>query len=361
MSFTFTCGICGQELEADDDYAGKQVNCPACGKEITVPEHQEPEEDDSSRQASLEAEKKSELEKQAELEEKRDALQKELNADVTRLKELIVTKIKLGDYESAFNFARDEYCTEEDILVFLLEISYRDHNYDKALEYAEKLIEKSPDSSVGYRWKAEILDDGFGSVEESIRCSTKAIELNPKDTEAYVIRGNTKRWMTPPDLHGATADYMSAIKIDRKCSQAFSGIGWIAMNGAYNALDNGKQQDVKEMAKQAEEWFQTAIGENKGLNYGAWQGLAAAKELLGASEDEFLPLLDMAIKLSPRFKHAYIQRAKAKLNRDTPPLEEIIQDYARAIAFTEDSAKIDRNWLKELMVLLASYFKIDEN
>lgn len=361
MSFTFTCEACGQALEADNDLAGKLVNCPACGKEITVPKPQEVEEDDSRKQASLEAEKEAEQEKLAELEEKREALHEELCADVARLKGVIIDKIRLGDYEQAFNFVKNEYCTEEDIILFLLEISYREHRYDLALKYAEEMIEKCPDSSVGYRWKAEILDDGFANVEESIRCSTKALELNPKDTEAYVIRGNTKRWMSPPDLDGATDDYMSALKIDRKCCRAFSGIGWIAMNGAYNALQNGSQQDVKEMAKQAEEWFQTAIGENKGLNYGAWQGLAAAKELLGASEDEFLPLLDMAIKLSPRFKHAYIQRAKAKLNRDTPPLEEIIQDYARAIAFTEDSAKIDRNWLKELMVLLASYFKIDEN
>lgn len=360
MSFTFTCGICGQELEADDDYAGKQVNCPACGKEITVPEHQEPEEDDSSRQASLEAEKKSELEKLAELEEKRDALHEELCADAARLRELIVDIIRLGNYDQAFKFAKDECCTEEDILVFLLEISYRDHNYDKALEYAEKLIEKSPDSSVGYRWKAQILDDGFGRMDESLRCSTKAIELNPKDTEAYVIRGNTKRWMSPPDLDGATDDYMAAIKINRKCCRAFSGIGWIAMNEAYDALDNGKQQDAKEMAEKAEEWFQTAIGEDNELIYGAFQGLAAAKALLGASEDEFLPLLDMAIKLSPKFTHAYIQRANAKLNRDIPPLEEIIHDYARAIAYSRDFSKISRTWLEKLRDLLETYCDEDE-
>ena len=359
MSFTFNCECCGQKLEAEDELAGEQVNCPACGKEIAVPEPQVDEDDDGDKMASLHAEKEAEQRTLAELTGKRDALQKELTADVARLKELIVTKIKLGDYESAFNFARDEYCTEEDILVFLLEISFREHNFDIALKYAEELIEKCPDSSVGYRWKAEILDDGFGEMEESIRFSTKAIELNPKDARAYAIRGNTKRWMRVLDAEGAMADYIKAIEIDEKCGSAYSGLGWLALYAARGSDDVSKSRELAEKARKLFFSSMGADGENV-LNYGALQGLAAVMEFQGEPEEEFMPALEKAIELSPQFPHAYVQRAMVKLKRDNPPLDEIIQDYARAIAFSRDFSKVSRTWLEKLRDLLEAYCEEDE-
>lgn len=49
MSFTFTCEACGQKLEAEDEFAGKQANCPACGKEIIVPTLQEQAEREANK------------------------------------------------------------------------------------------------------------------------------------------------------------------------------------------------------------------------------------------------------------------------------------------------------------------------
>jgi len=33
----FICPQCQQEIEASDDMAGQQVECPACGARLTVP------------------------------------------------------------------------------------------------------------------------------------------------------------------------------------------------------------------------------------------------------------------------------------------------------------------------------------
>ena len=81
MSFTFNCKCCGQKLEAEDELAGEQVNCPACGKEIAVPEPRENGGDDGDNLSSLHAEKEAEQRKTAELVKKRDALQKELKLE----------------------------------------------------------------------------------------------------------------------------------------------------------------------------------------------------------------------------------------------------------------------------------------
>lgn len=188
MSITFSCVFCGQKLDTEDAYQGQQFECPVCGQSITVP--------------SAYGNGK--------------GVSKENNSCNNGYpnKKLAISKIKHGQFEEAFKFAHNSACTEEDILTFLLKISFRDHDFMNTLTYAERLIELHSQSSIGYRWKAENLDDGYDKTKESIRFSTKAIELDPNDAYAYVIRGNTKRWMEPADFEGATKDYNAAINID---------------------------------------------------------------------------------------------------------------------------------------------------
>ncbi len=38
MDLVFNCPMCDQELEVDDSGAGEEINCPACGKAIRIPE-----------------------------------------------------------------------------------------------------------------------------------------------------------------------------------------------------------------------------------------------------------------------------------------------------------------------------------
>ena len=40
-TFKFACPHCGQHLEAEPDWAGMEVECPTCGKAITVPDPQQ--------------------------------------------------------------------------------------------------------------------------------------------------------------------------------------------------------------------------------------------------------------------------------------------------------------------------------
>jgi hypothetical protein len=37
MDVTFSCPSCKQELEADDSWAGKEIQCPSCGATFTIP------------------------------------------------------------------------------------------------------------------------------------------------------------------------------------------------------------------------------------------------------------------------------------------------------------------------------------
>src|SRR5579872_1008627 len=38
MDLVFNCPMCDQELEVDASGAGEEINCPACGKAIRIPE-----------------------------------------------------------------------------------------------------------------------------------------------------------------------------------------------------------------------------------------------------------------------------------------------------------------------------------
>src|ERR671925_353520 len=36
-SHKFACPLCSQHIECDDQYAGRQIKCPACGGDILIP------------------------------------------------------------------------------------------------------------------------------------------------------------------------------------------------------------------------------------------------------------------------------------------------------------------------------------
>lgn len=330
MNFAFYCVFCGQKLEIEEEYSGQQCECPICGKFITVP----------FANAKLEIQSESNSHGQT---------------DTHRYKKAI-SDIKRGEYEEAFRFAKVSSCTEDDILLFLLEISTREQDYGKALNYSDKLIELHPKSSIGYRWKAEILDDGYGKTEESISCSTKAIELEPNDANAYVIRGNTKRWMNPPDTEGAITDYKTALKIDDNCGTAYSGLAWSTLSMLYSVEEKERNSSkFEELAKKTEMLFRKAMEMAEPENYGAFQGLAAIHEIMGHPENECLSILEHAIRLSPRSGYLYIQRANLKRRIRTTMINDLIQDYARGIGYSQDFSRISPQWISTLKDLLVSY------
>src|SRR5664279_4509956 len=38
MEFRFSCSSCGQKLKAEEEHAGRRVDCPHCGAEFCVPQ-----------------------------------------------------------------------------------------------------------------------------------------------------------------------------------------------------------------------------------------------------------------------------------------------------------------------------------
>ena len=51
QDINFDCPFCNQNLDAPSDMAGAAINCPACGKEISIPEAETPVEPTPTEQS----------------------------------------------------------------------------------------------------------------------------------------------------------------------------------------------------------------------------------------------------------------------------------------------------------------------
>ena len=240
----FTCKHCNQKLEADLDLVGEKVLCPACQNELVV---------------------------SAIIDESYIVLQENIKkypdlSDFDRA-ELLINK---HEFNAAHYLLQITNLSPNDHLRLEIEFFCQKKEWESAKNLAELYIKLYPDSAIGYRWLAEILDDGFEEREKAIATATKAIELDPKFAEAYVIRGNTKRWLSPADNEGAEEDYNTALQIDSTLGRAYVGLGWIY-------YDNGDY--IKATKK-----FTESFTYDKGTGYGAWQGLALVLHKLGKLE-----------------------------------------------------------------------------
>ena len=74
----------------------------------------------------------------------------------------------------------------------------------------------------------------------------KAIELNPKHTEAYLVRATLKQ-LNLNDISGALADYNKTIELDPKHAQAYAGRGWLKMEKLKDKT--GAIQDFRQAAR----------------------------------------------------------------------------------------------------------------
>lgn len=210
------------------------------------------------------------------------------------------------------------------LLPLRINLLFLRRNYKEALALVEQMLNENPDSAIAYRWKAEILDDGFHDYKTSVECSSKAIILDPSYAEAYVIRGNTKRWMNPADNEGAIDDYNQALKYDKNNSSAYSGIGWalLAMPGKLN---------------EALQKFTTALCCDSN-SYAAYQGISSVffkKNQL----DKAIEYINKAIEINPDAYYLYNTRAYYKKALGEPPVEEVFDDCC--IAFQKISCKKD--------------------
>ena len=213
------------------------------------------------------------------------------------------------------------------LLPLKIRLLFLQNKYSEALELAEQMLHDVPQSAEAYRWKAEILDDGFHNFTESIKCSTKAIQLDPTYAEAYVVRGNTKRWMTPADYEGAMEDYQIALKHDNCNSSAYSGMGWVLLE-APEKIDDALQT------------FTTALSHDS-HDFAAYQGVSVCFFRKGKT-DKAIEYINKAIELNPDAYYLYPSRASYKSYLPTPPINDIFDDYC--MAFQKVPCKKDFNY-----------------
>ena len=205
------------------------------------------------------------------------------------------------------------------LLPLKIELLFLRQRYKDALNLAEQMLHDAPDSAVAYRWKAEILDDGFHDYKTSIECSSRAIELDPNYVDAYVVRGNAKRWMTPADNEGAIEDYNRALKYDKNNSYAFSGIGWALLK-------------MPEKLDEALQKFTAALCYDQNY-FAAYQGISYIFYKKHQT-DKAIEYINKAIELNPNEYYLYESRALYKQALIPIPTDEVCDDYCLALQKT---------------------------
>ncbi|MBQ7693728.1 MAG: tetratricopeptide repeat protein [Lentisphaeria bacterium] len=306
MNFTFFCKHCGQKIEADEKWIGRDGECPSCGKAIVI----------LSCIDDPHAELKEHIRKYPGLS----------NYQRTRV------CLKQKKYSAAADLMNSPDLSPEQRFELEIQYYFEHQNWETARDRARVFIKTYPQSPVGYRWLAEIIDDGFHEREESLSLSTKAIEFDPNYTEAYIVRGNTKRWLDEPDFIGARRDYRAALKIDPENMLAYSGLGWV-----YLEEDNEK----------ALRYFKECITRDTfHLSYGALQGAAMVAWRVGEFA-QAIKWLDSAIEIAPEW---YLYQTKACVLhefRGAPDRQKSIADAFRnickAVAVYPEDAELRDN------------------
>ena len=98
--------------------------------------------------------------------------------------------------------------------------------------------------------------NGKGAYDQAIEDFDKAIELNPKLTEAYYNRGNA--YYGKKDYDKAIADYNKAIELNPNYAEAYYNRGVMYMNKGSKAERNGNGAEAEKYYKQAEKDFAKA-------------------------------------------------------------------------------------------------------
>ena len=86
-------------------------------------------------------------------------------------------------YEKALEFAKDK----GSVLASMAQMAFREGNYEKALEYAQRLVKEKPDSSYGYTlltWAHFYLHND----QEAFDAVSRAIELDGSDIGMYILK-----------------------------------------------------------------------------------------------------------------------------------------------------------------------------
>jgi tetratricopeptide (TPR) repeat protein len=189
--------------------------------------------------------------------------------------------------------------------------------YESAIEIANQVLELDHKNSTAYVLRG-IAKRNLERYEEAIEDSTQAIDLDPKNTAAYHSRGIAKRKLE--QYEEAIEDYSEAIDLDPKNAVAY-----------YN---RGSAKGALELYKEAIEDYSEAIDLDP-EDAEAYHNRGNAKSELERYE-EAIEDYSEAINLDPEYASAYFNRGWVEVELER--YEEAIEDYSEAIELAPEDA-----------------------
>lgn len=157
-----------------------------------------------------------------------------------------------------------------------------------------------------------------GNYTEASHELSRLIAVEPRNAEAYFLRGNTA--LTLQSFEQAAADYSQAIRLEASLTDAYIYRGYLyALSQNYAQAMADFEQALQQTPSSAEAEFGQDLA--RALQRG---GLRSAESTAAVS------WLDEAIQRQPEFAAAYVARGIAQANAGNP--EQAKADFEQAIA-----------------------------
>ncbi|WP_158858971.1 tetratricopeptide repeat protein [Lunatibacter salilacus] len=219
---------------------------------------------------------------------------------------------------------------------------FNSEEYEKALTYVEKLIEKDSTNHISWALKGRALFN-IGKEEQGIRAINKAIDINPAYRKAYGFRAV---------MYSLTGKY--------EMSQILSDIDVALSEDSYNS----ELIKIKANYLQISGQFEKAIDEYDKLlniepnNYDIIVLRASANRKLG-NLDLALKEFNQAIEIDPAKSFAYEERATFFVEQQQ--FEKAIADYNKSIETISENKNFQVLKAYSLNNRGFAYFKFGEN
>lgn len=323
MSYIVKCVNCGQELEAEEDYAGQEATCPTCGKPFIVP-----------------AQDSGEIPAVA---EENAAVQEEQEQEHEAQFRHIVSRIRLGYYEEALDYIHKNNCTDVEVLTLKMEMCWREGTgkwmpYELGLKgmigYKDAFrvglsknfldnIGQDANKAVKYlklEAKAAVLAGTTGGAQAAMRWLKSADEYAKQaeniqeDAETYILWGTAKCILE--DYDGAVEDFQTALRLEPDNTYAYSGMARTLLEQLeYAPKMDADQYTTKlcQVTDYAQKSLEVEPEEDK-TNWEARMVLAAAmldRENAGFELEQCLDLLLDAIRIAPHEPSLYAMVVEA--------------------------------------------------
>jgi len=192
-------------------------------------------------------------------------------------------------------------------------------NCRRAVQEASKAIQLNPNYTDAYLLRARA-EDCTGAREDALKDIAKAISISPREAKPYLLRGTIEA--SGHDLNAAVEDANRAIQLEPKNAMAY------ALSGMVQFMSRNVDQAIADLDKamRMQPGLVTQFGADFAEAYYTRGTARIAKgDLIGGIAD-----LTQAIKLKPSYRQAYQARAEAR--KATGDFQGASEDLARAAA-----------------------------